>query len=151
MRWYPHAPKNHWYHNMENCASTSLSILLYKSRSFWVATVLLLLVETNFWHRLTDLHLLKLIMTPVMTELTFRNVSKLSSAKRSFQVNRTNLKFAIGNPNSTLAISDIFLKETRSTKGRLINRFCPLNVIFRFCCDSLVRNVMSRFMCQNKK
>ena len=34
--------------------------------------MLLLLVDTNFWHRLTDLHLSKLIMTV----LTLRDVSK---------------------------------------------------------------------------
>ena len=38
-------------------------------------TVLLILVETNFKHRLTDLHLSKLIMTV----LTFRDISKFAS------------------------------------------------------------------------
>ena len=37
--------------------------------------MLLLLVDTNFQHRLTDLHLTKLIMTV----LTFRDVSNFSS------------------------------------------------------------------------
>ena len=37
--------------------------------------VLLVLVESNFWHHLTDLHLSKLIMMV----LTFRDVSKFAN------------------------------------------------------------------------
>ena len=47
-------------------------------------------------------------MTPIMTVLTFRSVSKFSSVKHSFEANRSVLKLAVGNPNSTLAVSDIF-------------------------------------------
>ena len=43
-------------------------------RSVWVVTVLLLLVDTNFWYRLTDLHLSKLSMTV----LTVRDIPKFS-------------------------------------------------------------------------
>ena len=43
----------------------------------------LLLVGTNFLHRLTDLHLSKLIMTV----LTFRGVSKFSSVNTASRVN----------------------------------------------------------------
>ena len=43
--------------------------------SAWVATVLLVLVDTNFQHRLTDLHFSKLITTV----LTVRDVSKFAS------------------------------------------------------------------------
>ena len=39
--------------------------------------VLLVLVDTNFQHRMTDLHLSKLITTV----LTFRDVSKFASVK----------------------------------------------------------------------
>ena len=54
----------------------------WKIRSVSVAMVLLFLVYTNFFHRLTDLHLSKLIMTV----LTFRDVSKFSSVNAAIYV-----------------------------------------------------------------
>ena len=47
----------------------------------WLAAVLLLLDDTKFKHRLTDLHLSKLIMTV----LPFRDVSKFSSVNTAIR------------------------------------------------------------------
>ena len=55
---------------------------------FWVATVLLFLVDTNFLHCLTDLHLLKL----VMGVLTVRDVSKISNVNAANDAYFANLK-----------------------------------------------------------
>ena len=62
--------------------STSLKV------GVWVATVLSLLVDTNFSHRLTDLHLSKLIMEV----LTFPDVSKFSNVNAANNAYFANLK-----------------------------------------------------------
>ena len=49
--------------------------------------VLLILVETNFWHCLTDLHLFPKL---IMTVLTFRDVSKFSGVNTAIVVFVTN-------------------------------------------------------------
>ena len=53
--------------------------------------VLLVLVDTNFQHRLTDLHLSKLIMTV----LTFRDASKFASVNPAIDyVHTKDMSFA---------------------------------------------------------
>ena len=61
----------------------------------------LLLVDTNFWHSLTDIHLSKLIMTV----LTFADVSKFSSVDtanwvKSLTISRT----LLGSHNSMIEL-----------------------------------------------
>ena len=50
-----------------------------------VATVLLVLVATNFYHCMTDLHVSKLITTV----LTFRDVSKFASVNTAMMITDT--------------------------------------------------------------